>query len=260
MADPDATRFGRSSGSKKSSGGGGRRASGGVGSFVGKSGANQAVLIGAQRDQQYLQALQMALGGGMPQQGGGGRAYVGGGGGGGYGGPSAYDQWRIAEEKRRREELEKQKKILELGLAGQKQAAVPRIQQYGREARQRVMNAYGQNAQQTREYTNQLRSLGSQMTGGAMQELAGLQRDIGAQGGGGADMRALQAAAQQNVTGQQFLTNNADAYNRRLAQVQSGARADALSTANTVQDAGLADLESAYMQALMQIRLLGLTG
>lgn len=252
MADPDATRYGRTNRPSRPRRQGGR--GGGIGASVGATGGQQQ----RHMDSQYLAALQSALSGGMGGMGGGGRPYVGGGGGGG-GGPSAYDAWRIAEEKRRREELERQKKVLELGLAGQKKAAVPRIQQYGREARQRVMNAYGQNAQQTRQISGQLKTLGNNMVGGAMQELAGLQRDVGAQGGGGADMRALQAAAQQNVTGQRFLQNNADSYNQRLAQVMSGGRADALSTANTVEGAGLADLENAYLNALMQIRLLGLT-
>lgn len=239
---------------RRSSGGGGGLA-GAIGRSVGTNLKNTNTLYRGQQDAQYLDALQAALGGGGgPMM--GGRSYVGGGGGGG--GPSAYDSWRMAEEKRRREELERQKKMFEMALAGQKRAAVPRIKQYGKEARQRVMNTYAQNAQQTGEYSKQLQALGSQMTGGAMQELAGLQRDIGAQGGGASDMRALQAAAQQNVAGQQFLTNNADSFNRRLAQVQSGARADALSTANTVEGAGLADLENSYLQALMQIRLLGL--
>lgn len=213
----------------------------------------------AAAEQQYLDALGSALGGGQQQGGGGGGySYSGGGGGGGGGGPSAYDSWRIAEEKRRREELERQKRALELGLAGQKKAAVPRLKQYGKEARQRVMNVYAQNAQQTGEYSKQLRQLGDNMRGGAMIELAGLNRDMASQGGGGADMRALQAAANQNVTGMDFLQNNADSFNRRLAQVQSGARADSLSTANNVEMAGLGDLENNYLQALMQIRLLGL--
>ncbi len=237
-----------------------------LGDRLGKKGKDVRTLADAQYNQQatgaYLNALGMAMsGGGQPQGGGGGGyRYSGGGGGGGGYGPSAYDQWRIAEEKRRREELEKQKRVLELGLAGSKKAAVPRIKQYGVDATSRVNKAYAQNAQQTKAYNTQLAQLGGNMRSGAANELAMLNRDIGAQGGGGADMRALQAAAQQNVQGQNFLQNNAQAFNNRLAQVQSGARADSLSTAGTVTSAGLADLENNYLQALMQIRMMGLTG
>lgn len=257
MPDPDSTRFGygpkRITSQKKSGGSG---LGGQVGSYL----ANVQKLNMAAQDQQYLSALEAALsGGGMGGGGGGGRAYVGGGGGGyGGGGPSAYDQWRIAEEKRRREELERQKKALELGLAGQKKAAGAGIASAQHAALRSLTRTYNENRAATRDVTGQLQRLGAGQVRGARDELAGLRRDLGAQGGGGADMRALAAAANANITGTQFLQSNADSFNRRLAAVQGGARADAYGTADLIRQGGMGELENNYLQALMQIRTLGL--
>lgn len=242
MPDIDSSRYSRSSGSKQKSGG-----SKGIGAILGNSMANQYKTNNAQ----WLNQLQGLLfqpsggGGGMPRQ------YVGSGGGGGGYDPFSFERQRLAE-------LDKRKKILTGYLQNAKNAALPLISGYTHDYGVNVGKLYKQNQAVTGDYTRQLRSLGNQMRSGANSELAGLKRDLGAQGGGGADMRALQAAAMQNVQGQQFLTNNADAYNRRLAQVMQNAGTDAKAMGSAIGASGKSQLENSYLQALMQIQLMGL--
>lgn len=262
MPDIDTTRYRRNNSNRKrpSSGGNGTRSSsGGGGSFLGNltpSGlantARRASVQGGAQNSAYLQQLQDMLFGGQQDQGGGGRRYVGGGGGGGGYDPMAFEKWRQAQ-------LEKQKKELEGALMGAKNAALPLISKYSHDYGVNVGKIYKQNQAQTGQITGQLKGIGNQMTQGAMGQLASLRRDLGSQGAGGADMAALQGAAQQNIGGQQFLTNNADSYNRRLAQVMSGSAADAKSMGAAIGTSGKSNLENSYLQALMQIKMLGLT-
>lgn len=208
----------------------------------------------------YLKQLQQLIYGSGMDQGGGGQVRRGGGGGGGGGGASAYDQFRIAEEKRRQAELDRRKKELTAGLQGARNQAIPLLKQYGAQYNKDIGNIFAQNRGLNAGYANQLKAIQGQMNQGTQGTQAMLQRDLGAQGlePGGADMRALQGAAQQGIGGTNFLSQLGQQYSTRLAQAMAAAQADAGSMGSAIKASSLGNLENSYANALAQIGLIGL--
>lgn len=193
--------------------------------------------------------------------GGGGRS--GGGGGGGYGGggggPSAYDKFLIEEEKRKQRELEARKKALTGQLQGARARALPLLRQYHSQFGNQLNQVFGQNRALNQGYSNQLAQIAQQLQqqmGGQQQSL---QQDLMGQGAGSPDIQALLAAATQANQGTNFLNQNAQMYNTRLAQAMAMAEADARAMGGATLAASRGNLENSYANLLGQIGLIGLT-
>ena len=213
-------------------------------------------------NQAYLNQLGQMLYGGMPMGGsmggfgGGGRG--GGGGGRGGGGGGSYDAFRIAEEQRRQQELEQRKAALTQQLTGAREQALPMLDQYQNQYNSNIGNIFSQNQALTGGYSNQLAALMQQMNAGTQNTQAMLQRDLGNQGANGPEMQAMNSMAQMNMAGHQQRSQNADAYNLRLAQMMAQAQADAQAMGATIGASSRGNLENSYANLLAQIGLIGL--
>lgn len=192
--------------------------------------------------------------------GGGGRS--GGGGGGGYGGggggPSAYDKFLIEEEKRKQRELEQRKAALTKQLQGARAQSLPLLRQYHSQFGNQLNQVFGQNRALNQGYSNQLSRIAQQL----QQQLGGqqqsLQQDLMGQGANSPDIQALLAAATQANAGTNFLNQNAQQYNTRLAQAMAMAEADARAMGGATLQSARGNLENSYANLLGQIGLIGL--
>ena len=197
-------------------------------------------------------------GGGGGSRGGGGGGGYGGGGGGGSSGPSAWEKFQIEEEKRKQRELAARKKALTRSLQGARKQAIPLLQRYFKQYGKDISGIYKQNQGLNKGYANQLSGVQKQMTGGMNTQQAALSRDVAAQGGGGADLQAILAAATQANAGTNWLAQAGQMYNTQLAQAMAMSQADAKSMGAGVRASSLGNLENSYANLLGQIGLIGL--
>jgi hypothetical protein len=189
--------------------------------------------------------------------GGGGGSY--GGGGGGGGGPSAYDKFLIAEEKRKQAELAQRKAALTKQLGGARARAIPLIRQYHSQFGNQLNQVFGQNRALNKGYSNQLSQIAQQLQSAMGGQQASLQQDLQGQGANSPDLQALLQTAQTANQGTNFLNQNSQMYNTRLAQAMAMAEADARSMGGGVLASSLGGLENSYANLLGQIGLIGLT-
>lgn len=194
-----------------------------------------------------------AMGGGPPMGPGGGSSRggsrSGGGGGGGF----------VDYGAQRRAELERQKAALIAQLTGARDAALPALDQYRNQYNTDIGNIFAQNQALQGGYSQQLAAIAQQMNQGMGNTQASLQRDMMGQGANGPEMQAMLAAANQNMAGTNFLQQNADAYNTRLAQVMAQAQQSAQGMGATIDASSRGQLQNAYLSLLAQIGMMGLT-
>jgi hypothetical protein len=212
----------------------------------------------------YLNALAqqlyggMGMGGDMGGFGGGGGGSRGGGGGGYGGGGGSYDAYRIAQEEERRRQLEAQKAALTQQLTGARDAAIPQLDAYAQQYAWNVNDIYSQNQAQVGGYQQQLAALAAQINAATQQRQQSLQGDMQGQGAVGPEMMAMQQAAQGNQQGNDFLANNAQQYQLRLAQMMAAQRGDQLGMGSAIDASSRGQLQNSYANALAQIAMMGL--
>jgi hypothetical protein len=199
-------------------------------------------------------------GGGSSRTSGGSRS--GGGGGGGYGGyndgPSAYELWRIEEEKRKAAELAWRKAVLTNELTAARDQARGLLPQYGAQYQADIGNIFNQNQARNSDYSQQLQAIQGQLGAGTRGTQDMLARDMQGQGAGAGDVQAMNVAANQSIAGTDLLSLLAQQYNTRLAQVMSQRQADAQSMGSAIQASSQGQLENSYASLLAQIGMIGL--
>lgn len=230
------------------------------------AGIQQGYANNQAQNQAYLAALsQMLYGGGQPQgmgmmpMGGAGGGRSGGGGrGGGGGGGGGFDAFRIQQEQERQRRLEEQKAALTQQLQGAYGAAKPQLDQYNQQYTNNINDIYNQNQAQTGTYQQQLTQIAQQIMAAQAARQGALQGDMQGQGAVGPEMQAMQQAGQQNQAGTQFLQNNAQQYQLRLAQMMAAQRGDQLGMGAAIDASSRGNLENSYANLLAQIGMIGL--
>lgn len=225
--------------------------------------AKQSVRVGRQNNAAYLKQLQDLIYGsgdmgGFDTGGGGGSGGGGGGGGGFSSGPSAYEKWQIEQEKRRQAELDRRKLELTQGLQGARRQAIPLLNQYATQYGKDINTTFGNSRKLDAGYGKQLSALAGQMNTQMTGQQNMLRNDLRAQGGGAGDLRAMEAAAQQGMAGNNFLNLNSQMLNQRLAQAMAASQADATNMGSAIKASSLGNLENSYAQLLAQIGMIGL--
>lgn len=187
----------------------------------------------------YQQSILDAANAAQFSQGGGYGGSGGGGGGFGGGGGAPVDRYAAVRSQ------------MENTLNQQRDAARGALPGYLSQFNSQVGQIGADNQALTGQYSAQIQALMEQLRAQAQGEVSRLGGDLQAQGAG---LGAFNAQAGQALLGINNIGTAQDAYNQRLAQIMSGAQADRLATGASVNQAANANLDNAYMQALLQIQ------